>query len=130
MRKSPFGSAKDYFAATSQLIDEGKMPEHQWRMLQLHRRAPKSQLTFLHLAKQMGYKTFGGVNMHYGRLARQVASRMGVRTRPSEGFWLFVLVDWVRNTKPGRNTRFVLRPEVVDAIDRLEARWTARRRAD
>lgn len=125
MAHNVFGSPRDYLRAIESLLHLG-IAEHQWRILQLHRRAKASTTTFVNLADAMGYNTFGGINAQYGRLARAVAEKMKIRQRPSVGFWLYVLLDWAEGNPTDPLTRFKLRPEVVAALNQIEARGKSR----
>jgi len=87
-------------------------------LLRAHYEARGHVRTYPQLAKRVGYANYGGVNSQYGRLARRVASKLGVTALPEEGFWGIVIVEWAGSYDPS-GTRFRLRPQVVQALERL-----------
>ena len=126
MQPELFGTADAYFRAFQQLRKDGLPPNH-LAMLREHYNAPDHTITWPALAEAVGYANFNAVNMQYGRLARRLAEQLGIHEKQiAEGdpqtedraWWLYVLVDW--NGRDGDGvTRFMLRPEAVEALRRL-----------
>ena len=117
MARNDFGKTEDdYLRALKAVSDSGRM-----KILQAHLKTKDYTATWRQLAKEVGYKDYFAINLHYGALAELVASELGVpqpRTELGEPFWLYVLVDWAP-TPEGEDQRFVLRPEVVKALGRM-----------
>lgn len=112
-----FGTVDDYFKAFQALQEEGIHEQHR-ALLKVHCDAPKHTATWAQLAKVVGYPNGDTVNMQYGTLARRVAEQLGVREKP-KGFWLYVLADWAARKGLSGHTAFVLRPQVVQALEKL-----------
>jgi HNH endonuclease len=117
-----FGTADDYLRALQAVLREG-VPEKHLDMLREHFRAPDHTTSWEQLADKVGYRRFSAVNMQYGTFAHRVASQLGQHEqpepRPGEGFWVWVLVHWADKKDAKGHTRFILRPEVVEALKRL-----------
>ena len=105
-----------YARAITAALREG--PEKHRELLAAHFAAPRHTRTYSQLATDVGYATYGAVNLQYGILARRVAAGLGVFERPSEGFWGAVLVEWTGDYDPS-GSRFRLRPTVVGALESL-----------
>ena len=121
MKDQRFANVEAYVEALREALAES--PAKLEELLRVHYEAPRHVRTYSQLAAAVGYKNYGGVSLQYGRLARKVADRLGVATRPEEGFWGIVIVDWVGAYDPS-GTRFRLRPVVVEALEQLELPWT------
>ena len=85
---------------------------HYLKMLQVHYYAPDHTVTASQMSKAMGYKNFNASNLHYGKLGRLVGKIIGWVPKTT----LYVLVEF---EKPGREWLWHLRPEVIQAIERL-----------
>jgi hypothetical protein len=118
-----FGDVDDYAKALREALVES--PPKVEELLRVHYSALGHVQTYSQLATAVGYANYGGVNSQYGRLARGVASRLGIVARPREGFWGIVIVDWAGSYDP-TGTRFRLRTEVVRALERLGYPWANR----
>lgn len=75
------------------------------------------------LAAAVGYKNWNAANLQYGRLARQMAESLGILQAPLSdtfpgGFWGYVLMEWAGESSTPGDTAFVMRPELVSAIER------------
>ncbi len=117
MNDEKFGTAEDYYRAFVPLQKEGISEPH-INLLKAHFKAPKHTATWAQLAPEVGYATGSAVQLHYGKLARRVATQLGI-TEPPEGFWLHVLADWAKKKGPEGHTAFVLRRPVIEALTRL-----------
>ena len=56
------------------------------QMLAIQRYAPERTVTAKQLATALGYTSFYGVNLHYGKLGRLIAAQLGRQPR-AEGWW-------------------------------------------
>jgi len=67
-------------------------PKH-FEMLQAQYAAPNRTVTAPQLAEAIGYSSYGGVNLHYGKLGRLLAEELGKSPPPSNGkiFWFEAL---------------------------------------
>ena len=101
-------TASDYVAAFRSI----NILPHHLKMLQAHYYAPDRTLTASQMSKAMGYKNFNASNLHYGRLGRLVGKIIGWVPKTT----LYVLVEF---EKPGREWLWIMRPEVIQAIERL-----------
>ena len=93
-------------------------------MLLAHFNAPHHTTTWAQLAEKVGYKEGRAVNLQYGKFGERVARQLGLNDKPLDpngfGWWLWCLVDWADESDPSSgHTAFVLRPEVVTALERL-----------
>jgi hypothetical protein len=117
-----FGTVDDYFRALQAVLGEHVSPKH-LAMLREHFNAPDHTTTWWQLAEKVGYPNFNTVNLQYGKFAGRVASQLGLSEKPLDpngnGWWLWVLVHWAGERGAGGDTAFVLRPEVVEALERL-----------
>jgi hypothetical protein len=107
---------KEYKAALSLLEDE--MPPRHRLLLEVHYRAPGRRLTARKLAEQVGYASFGAVNLQYGTLARKICDILGLRLR----YHVLILAKFVTpKTGLDREILWVMRPELARALEEL--RW-------
>lgn len=127
MKRQSFGDTDAYVEALREALAE--CPPIVEELLRIHYEAPRHVRTYSQLAAAVGYRSYGGVSLQYGRLARKVADRLGVVTRPEEGFWGIVIVDWFGVYDPC-GTRFRLRPVVIKALEQLGLPWTAQSRSN
>jgi hypothetical protein len=67
-------SAADYTRALRSLVP---LPPIYVAMMQSHYRAPARTTTAGALAKAMGFKNYGGANLHYGQLAGLLGNQFG-----------------------------------------------------
>jgi hypothetical protein len=120
-----FGTADDYFQALQELLGEGVSPKH-LAMLKEHLHSLDHTSTWWQLADKVGYPSFNAVNLQYGKLAERVARKLGRDEKPEvpggypDRAWVWVLVVWADQRGAGGDTAFVLRPEVVEALERLD----------
>jgi hypothetical protein len=118
-----FGTADDYFRALQAVLKEHVPPKH-LDMLREHFNAPDHTTTWKQLAQKVGYPDFNTVSLQYGTFAGRVAGQLGLSEKPLDpngnGWWLWVLVHWADERDASGDTAFVLRPEVVKALERIE----------
>ena len=86
MMKKHFGTAEQYAAALTAVIDDG-VPNKHIELLRAHLEAPRHTATASQLAKAVGYENYRAVNVQDGTFAHRVASRLGL-VEPPNGFWL------------------------------------------
>jgi hypothetical protein len=122
MAPETFGTADDYFRALQSLLRRHVAPKH-LALLKEHFNAPDHTITWWKLAEKVGYRNFNAVNLQYGTLAERVAGQLGLHEKPEcpsgEKAWVWVLVHWADERDASGDTAFVLRPEVVEALERL-----------
>jgi predicted HNH restriction endonuclease len=121
--ETEFGTSFDYLRAFRALWDEGILEKH-LALLQAHLAAPEHTVSWAQLARAVDYQRGSAVNLHYGKLAKQVARQLGLREKPRDiygnAWWLWVLVRWAKAPDPDSgHTRFVLRAPVVAALREL-----------
>jgi putative restriction endonuclease len=87
---------------------------YQRRMLEIHYHAPEHTMTATQMAKAMGYRNWGGANLHYGVLAKLVGEALGWHPPPETN--LYVLAEF---EKPGREWHWIMRPQVSNALEML-----------
>ena len=121
-----FGDVDAYVRALGEALTE--CPPKVEELPRAHYQARGHVRTYPQLAEMVGYANYGGVNSQYGRLARRVASGLGVTSLPEEGFWGIVLVEWAGSYDPS-GTRFRLRSQVVEALEQLGFAWASRARS-
>jgi hypothetical protein len=97
-----------------------KLPSgRQLRFLTAHCRAPGGVLTAAKLAKVAGYKSYGGINLQYGLLAKRIGVAMG-----RSNVDITLLVAGVRpKSVTNREWLLAIRPEFASALKR--AGWIA-----
>ncbi len=87
---------------------------YQRRMLEIHYCAPNHTLTATQMAKAMGFRNWGGANLHYGVLGKLVAEMLGWHPMPETA--LYVLAEF---EKPGREWHWIMRSPVASAMEIL-----------
>jgi hypothetical protein len=108
-------TSRQFAYALSQLTPT----DGQRRFLQAHYRAIGRVSTMTRLAEAARYGSYGGVNLHYGGLARQIAEILG---RPLPRTRVSLLVDFVRR-KEISNKDWVLHMKPSFAAGLRAARW-------
>lgn len=106
-------TADDYVSAFNKL----KIETYHLRMLQANYNAPNRTLTATELAKAVGYEDYGAANLHYGRLGHQVGTLLGWEPLPK--YKLEVLVDFKKPDQECQEWRWILKPKVAEAMERL-----------
>src|SRR5258707_13063131 len=107
-------SARQFEVALKQIdLPKGR----QLAFLDFHEKAKARALTVTMLGDRVGYRSYRGINVHYGILAKQISEKLGI---PHQG--LSLLCDFF---KPGEITNehwvLVMRPEFADGLKR--AKW-------
>ncbi len=86
-------SVEEYKIALQQPLSETQI-----QMLSLNYAAPDMAITGIQMARGMGWGNFGAANMHYGKLGRLIAKRIGKQIEPAsdgEVYPLNVLAEFV-----------------------------------
>ena len=110
-------TAQLFADALSGLELKGKQKE----FLRAHYEAPHRALTVTMMAKEVGYKRYGGINRHYGGLAKKLGDKLGIKTRPEDDY-LSLLCEFVKPNKlTNSECMLIMRPEFAEGL-RL-ARW-------
>jgi len=118
---TPIATAEQFKAALLNLKDNGGLTQRDLILLRAHCRAPKHTISSFQLAKELGYASFGAVNIHYGKLAHHVADSLHYAPKPnSEGdfHWWRTLSygnDGPPQTDDG-HYEWIMRPELVQAL--------------
>ncbi|MBN2266736.1 MAG: hypothetical protein JW725_00145 [Candidatus Babeliaceae bacterium] len=97
-----------------QIFRRVKLHPYQRRMLQIHYHAPEHIMTATQMARAMGYRNWGGANLHYGVLAKRIGESLGWRPLPETN--LYVLAEF---EKPGREWHWIMRSQVSDALEMI-----------
>jgi hypothetical protein len=71
--------ADQFTKALKALTKIGLPTDGQSGFLLAHYKAKKKTSTATKLAEMSGYKNHGGINLQYGKLAHQIADKIGVR---------------------------------------------------
>ena len=80
---SPKDLAPRQFEDALQLLS-GRITNKQWEILYAHYHAPDHSLTARQLAKEVGFKNYGVVNLQYGGLGRLLGSVLGFERSTSD----------------------------------------------
>ena len=123
MIPTEYGSLEDYCRVLGAIEREGLPPRHR-EILRAHWRAPGHTATRAYLAKAVGYASWKAVNLQYGKLARRIATELGLTEAPRQDhfigpWWGHVLEDIAGGHAELGHTAYKLRPVVVSALERL-----------
>lgn len=95
---------------------EPYMSENQKAMLKYHYHAPNQTLTMTELAKSVGYASYRGGNLQYGRLGQLLCAELDW----AYGVAISILVWFTHPSKtPNRQWHLTLHPEVSVALEKL-----------
>ncbi len=109
-------SQLQYSSALESLVRRGLHPRKR-EMLLFHRAAPQQVVTMSMLAEHVGYTTFSAANLHYGRLAGDIADLGGFRL-PDRRYAISAIGAWRQlPPHPSGHFSFAMHPELVAAID-------------
>lgn len=92
-------------------------PNHR-KLLLTHYRAPGHSITGSELAKAVGYANHSAVNLQYGRFGEHLATQMAWQVPPDEPK-ASAFATFSEGTPGDPHTRWVLRPQVAEALERL-----------
>jgi hypothetical protein len=102
------------FASALNAIQPG---ENERQFLRAHYHARGREATVTVLAKKVGYKGFGGINLIYGKLAARLGALLGRQYNPH----LLLLVDLVKPpTVTNKQWIMVMKPEFAEGLRRSQ----------
>jgi putative restriction endonuclease len=110
--------AADYLSAFTKL----HLHKHDLDMLQTHYHAPERTISASQMARALGFRNFGGANLHYGNLAKRVGEQLGIE--PETSLFILATFDW-----PEGECEWIMRQHVADAlatlgwVDRFDCGW-------
>jgi 5-methylcytosine-specific restriction protein A len=107
----------DEFArAFAELGDQ--LSENERRILKIHYDASGRIITAEILAEAMGYASFGGANLQYGRLAAKLCRQLDANPE----FKSQILCTFVAPFEDKDNVHWlwIMRPEVAEALEKLQ----------
>lgn len=90
------------------------MTSKQWQMLEIHLRSPVHSVTSGALGRAVGISYHGGANTSYGQLAAALIKALNTRVDPKYHVWIIATFK-----KVGRQWRWDMRPQVVEALNQL-----------
>ena len=70
---TPIATVEQFKAALLKVRDRIGISPRDVALLKAHCRTPNHTISTVQLAKQVGYSNYSAVNMHYGKLAHDVA---------------------------------------------------------
>lgn len=79
---------------------------------------PEHSLTTMKIAREMGWDTHGGVNLHYGKFAQALAKRMRWPV-PKGSYQVATIATFEGGSADSPHTRWTMRPELVVALEAL-----------
>ena len=106
-------SAKQYVAALKAITPfSGKQKE----LLRVHYRAQSHAMTARRLAEAVGYKSYRGINLQYGLLAKRIGVALGLRNTNLSLLAHFVPPKQVTN----KDWILLMNPTFADALKKLK----------
>lgn len=98
---------------------EPRITPKQREMLQLHHAAQARVVSATRLAEEVGYDGYGGANLQYGELAKEIASALAIDVKDGD-VAVGILVDFVEPGYAGnQHFLWVMRPNVAQALEDL-----------
>lgn len=91
-------------------------------MLAAHYKAEGHTITTVDLAKAVGYATYSPANLHYGKLGAYVRDELGLtldKRKEGTDILASAIAECPDKTGPEQKWRWVMRPEVVEAVELL-----------
>lgn len=101
-------TAQDYANALAEL----ELTDSQRSMLRAHYQADQHTISVTEMAHAMGWATFHGANLHYGKLAPGVSEALGAKVE----LFLLALATFDK-ASPTEHWQLTLRPAVADALE-------------
>ena len=87
--------------------------------------APKHTLSPAQMAKQLSRSAWSVANRNYGALAHRIADALHYQPGPFDDprgdHWWFTLSYWNDEAEMGDDNQWIMRPELVQALDDLAA---------
>ena len=119
---TPIATVQQFKAALLKVKNMGGLAQRDLILLRAHCHAAKHTISSFQLAKELGYASFGVVNIRYGKLARKVADSLPYTPKPdSKGnfHWWRTLSygnDGTPQTDDG-HYEWIMRPELVQVLE-------------
>ena len=92
-----------------------------FKMLQAHYNAERRALSAEELAAAAAMKSYGAANIHYGKFARQICSRLGYEPpeadKKNDTRWTYLLATYPGERNAKGDHLWFLRPEVAQALE-------------
>jgi hypothetical protein len=125
LRKRPteyHGTLEDYVQAFGSVIPT----ESERLMLHAHLNAKDHTMTATELAQAAGYKDYEVANSIYGKLAKKIGDVVGLMPRQigDEVIYTFIIAEEGKKEGGPQHWRWVMHPEVVQALKSLNFRST------
>jgi hypothetical protein len=123
---TPIPTVDQFKAALLTVRDRIGMSPKDVALLKAHCRASNHTISTVELAKLLGYANYSAVNLHYGKLARDVADALNYAPKPNasgDAHWWRTLAygnDGKPRTKDG-HYEWIMRPELVQVLQ--EWKW-------
>jgi len=123
---TPIATVEQFKAALLKVRDKIGVSQKDLSLLRSHCRAPNHTISTFQLAKELGYASHGPVNMHYGKLAHDVADALHCvlpLTPDGNPHWWRALAygnDGDSQTDDG-HYEWIMRPELAQALQ--EMKW-------
>ena len=111
------------FADALEALDRDGIADSRRKLLLAHYASPGRKSTMAQLAREVGYSNYGGANLQYGTLAKDIARQMGVDL--GYRIKLSAIATWTGPGRPGEDFNFVMRPELAAALEHLG--WTGKK---
>lgn len=101
-----------------------KITPQQLKMLQVNYQSGGRAVTMRELAKATGYDDYKIANIQYGGLAKKLYKAIGYpapkSTKSENTYWVLGLGEFIDRGEFGLEMQCVMRPEVAEALERLE----------
>ena len=93
-----------------------RISELQREMMNIHYMAPEHTLTAMQMARALGYPHHSVANSNYGKLGHVLGKALNWTPPTDSDLGVAVLCTFV---KPENNWHWIMRPEVIEALERL-----------
>lgn len=126
---TPIRPVEQYKAA----FRTARITETELALLRVQWNAPNHTLSPAQMAEEMGWSAWSVANLKYGDLAHRIADALDYTPGPFEekhtlraskrscDHWWFTLSYWNNEADMGDDNQWIMRPEVVQALDDLAA---------
>jgi len=126
---TPIATAEQFKAALRIV----RISEKELDMFRVQYNAPKHTLSPAQMAKQLRWSAWSVANLKYGELAHRIADALDYTPGPFEeqhalraskrhcDHWWFTLSYWNDDADMGDDNQWIMRPELVQALDDLAA---------
>jgi hypothetical protein len=96
----------------------GSLSKNDRELLQAHYCSSRHTATATELAVEMGFANYSAVNLHYGKFGQRLAATLKWRI-PEGQPQAFSFATFVGGLPDDPDTKWILRPEVVAAVEKL-----------